>query len=227
MEVHNEDPPRGGDKRRRQPCSGSGARLKRKCGCVRFRVSWLPRRATKSPKRFRNSRGNSENLTLFRFLIGCEKAGGESQNSDITRAKGRLCNLMMYRCSKSSTSTTFSANQTIPQRLTVAGVPCPMSRTSNMTRILGSSSNRSPLGSVKVLLSSRTEFKLSTQSGSKSPSKTIQCLCDGADDADMRRRIAVKMPSLHSRVFMSSLPAEQLSCTYEYYKQKYRKDLPS
>jgi hypothetical protein len=31
MEVHNEDPQRGGVKRRRQPCSGSGARLKRKC----------------------------------------------------------------------------------------------------------------------------------------------------------------------------------------------------
>ena len=159
--------------------------------------------------------------------ITAAKYKTQAARSDITRAKGRFCNLIMYRCNKSSTSTTFSANQTMPQRLTVAGVPCPMSRTSNITRILGSSSNRSPLGSVKVLLSSRTEFKLSTQSGSKSPSKTIQCLCDGADDADMRRSIAVKMPSLHSRVLISSLPAEQMSCKCENCNRKYRKDLPS
>lgn len=34
---------------------------------------------------------------------------------------------------------------------------------------------RSPLGRVKSLLSSRTEFKFSTHSGSTSPSNMIQC----------------------------------------------------
>jgi len=35
---------------------------------------------------------------------------------------------------------------------------------------------RSPLGNVNILLSSKTEFKFSTHSGSTSPSKIIQCL---------------------------------------------------
>lgn len=45
--------------------------------------------------------------------------------------------------------------------------------TSNITRTLGGSDRRSPLGRVSSLLSSKTEFKFSTHSGSTSPSNMI------------------------------------------------------
>jgi hypothetical protein len=41
------------------------------------------------------------------------------------------------------------------------------------TRTLGGNARRSPFGNVKSLLSSRTEFKFSTHSGSTSPSNII------------------------------------------------------
>jgi hypothetical protein len=40
-------------------------------------------------------------------------------------------------------------------------------------RTFGGSERRSPFGNVKSLLSSKTEFKFSTHSGSTSPSKMI------------------------------------------------------
>lgn len=45
--------------------------------------------------------------------------------------------------------------------------------TSNITRTLGGRDRRSPLGKVRSLLSSNTEFKFSTHSGSTSPSNMI------------------------------------------------------
>lgn len=48
--------------------------------------------------------------------------------------------------------------------------------TSNIIRTLGGSDKRSPFGNVNNLLSSKTEFKFSTHSGSTSPSKIIHCL---------------------------------------------------
>lgn len=47
--------------------------------------------------------------------------------------------------------------------------------TSNIIRTLGGSERRSPFGNVNNLLSSKTEFKFSTHSGSTSPSKIIHC----------------------------------------------------
>lgn len=45
-----------------------------------------------------------------------------------------------------------------------------------MILTFGGSDRRSPFGNVNNLLSSKTEFKFSTHSGSTSPSKIIHCL---------------------------------------------------
>mmetsp|Transcript_125260 Transcript_125260/g.362413 ORF Transcript_125260/g.362413 Transcript_125260/m.362413 type:complete len:269 (-) Transcript_125260:5014-5820(-) len=72
-----------------------------------------------------------------------------------------------------SGSTTSSANQTMPQRETVARVAYFKVSTSNMILTFGGMASRSPLGSVSNLLSSNTEFKFSAHSGSTSPSNMI------------------------------------------------------
>ena len=68
--------------------------------------------------------------------------------------------------------------------------------------------NRSPFGKVSNLLSSRTEFKFSTHSGSTSPSNIIQWrfAASPLTLSTIRRRMAVKSPSVHSRVLGSRLP---------------------
>ncbi len=67
-------------------------------------------------------------------------------------------------------------NQTIPHLDTVAKVAYFKVSTSNIILTLLGIASRSPLGRVKSLLSSKTEFKFSAHSGSTSPSNTIQCL---------------------------------------------------
>lgn len=63
---------------------------------------------------------------------------------------------------------------TIPLRETVAGDALSMLCGSKATLQFGAMGMRSPLASVRVLLSSKTEFKFSIQMASTGPSKTIQ-----------------------------------------------------
>lgn len=63
---------------------------------------------------------------------------------------------------------------TIPLRETVAGDALSMLCGSKTTLQFGAMGMRSPLASVRVLLSSKTEFKFSIQMASTGPSKTIQ-----------------------------------------------------
>src|SRR3546814_21062479 len=59
---------------------------------------------------------------------------------------------------------------------------------------------RSPVGNVRILLSSRTEFKFSAHSGSTSPSHTIQCRRLWPRGLyNTFRNILVNTPSVHSR----------------------------
>lgn len=62
---------------------------------------------------------------------------------------------------------------TIPFLDTVAGEALSMLWTSNTTLQAGDIGIRSPLARVRVLLSSRTEFKFSIQIASTGPSNTI------------------------------------------------------
>lgn len=63
---------------------------------------------------------------------------------------------------------------TIPLRDTVAGDALSMLCGSKATLQFGAMGMRSPLARVRVLLSSKTEFKFSIQMASTGPSKTIQ-----------------------------------------------------
>ena len=64
--------------------------------------------------------------------------------------------------------------KTIPFLDTVAGEALSMLCTSKMILQLGAIGIRSPLAKVKVLLSSRTEFKFSIQMASTGPSSKSQ-----------------------------------------------------
>lgn len=63
---------------------------------------------------------------------------------------------------------------TMPFRETVAGEALSMLCGSKTTLQLGAIGIRSPFASVRVLLSSKTEFKFSIQMASTGPSSTIQ-----------------------------------------------------
>lgn len=63
---------------------------------------------------------------------------------------------------------------TMPLRETVAGEALSMLCGSKTTLQLGAMGIRSPLASVSVLLSSKTEFRFSIQMASTGPSRTIQ-----------------------------------------------------
>ena len=63
----------------------------------------------------------------------------------------------------------------IPHLETVANVAYYKESTSNIILTLFGNIILSPLGNVRILLSSKTEFRFSTHSGSISPSKIIQC----------------------------------------------------
>lgn len=63
---------------------------------------------------------------------------------------------------------------TMPLRETVAGEALSMLCGSNTTLQLGAIGIRSPFASVRVLLSSKTEFRFSIQMASTGPSSTIQ-----------------------------------------------------
>ena len=64
----------------------------------------------------------------------------------------------------------------MPARLTVAGLAFLKSSTSNMSLTLSVMGMRSPLASVRILLSSRTVFKFSIQTASTGPSHKIHVL---------------------------------------------------
>lgn len=68
---------------------------------------------------------------------------------------------------------------TMPLRDTVAGEALSMLCGSKTTLQLGAMGMRSPLASVRVLLSSRTEFRFSIQMASTGPSRTIQTFSPG------------------------------------------------
>lgn len=70
--------------------------------------------------------------------------------------------------------TILSVMQIIPHQDTVARVAYLRVCTSNKILTFSGMTSHSPFGKVRVLLSSKTEFKFSTHSGSMSPSKTIQ-----------------------------------------------------
>lgn len=71
-------------------------------------------------------------------------------------------------------SNTEELMKTIPLRETVAGEALSMLWGSKIILQLGDIGMRSPLAKVRVLLSSRTEFRFSIHIASTGPSKTIQ-----------------------------------------------------
>mmetsp|Transcript_44665 Transcript_44665/g.112583 ORF Transcript_44665/g.112583 Transcript_44665/m.112583 type:complete len:249 (+) Transcript_44665:283-1029(+) len=123
-------------------------------------------------------------------------------------SSGSLRRMSRYLWKIISNVSVSSLNQIMPQRDTVASVAYLRSCTSNITRTLLGSARRSPLGSVRILLSSSTLFRFSTHSGSTSPSKMIQCrICASPRTLSMiLRRMWVNRPSVHSRVVLSRLP---------------------
>lgn len=76
--------------------------------------------------------------------------------------------------------TMLSVMQIIPHHDTVANVAYFNVCTSNKILTFSGIANHSPFGKVRVLLSSKTEFRFSTHSGSISPSKTIQWFHDSS-----------------------------------------------
>ena len=103
------------------------------------------------------------------------------------------------------TFTSSSERNIIPIQDTVAGEAYLKLSVSNMKFTLSPNEIRSPLGSVNRWLSSSTEFKDSTHSGSISPSQMIQHLVSkGSFTIDHAE--AVKTPSLNSLVSWSISP---------------------
>ena len=85
----------------------------------------------------------------------------------------------------------------MPARLTVAGLAFLKSSTSNMSLTLSVMGMRSPLASVRILLSSRTVFKFSIQTASTGPSHKIHVLSLRALSLNLPH-MAAKMPEIHS-----------------------------
>ena len=82
-----------------------------------------------------------------------------------------------------------------------------MNERERTTRTLFGRARRSPLGSVSSLLSSRTELRFSTHSGSTSPSKIIHWRFDNSPRrlSMILRRMCVNKPSVHSPVEKNNL----------------------
>mmetsp|Transcript_17795 Transcript_17795/g.60097 ORF Transcript_17795/g.60097 Transcript_17795/m.60097 type:complete len:253 (+) Transcript_17795:1621-2379(+) len=93
----------------------------------------------------------------------------------------------------------------MPARETVAGDATRRSSTSNKSDICGVSGMRSPLMSVKILLSSMTEFIDSIHMASTGPSKRIHA-SPGLSDSAHDLKIVDRMPSAHSKVARSYAP---------------------
>lgn len=72
---------------------------------------------------------------------------------------------------------------TMPLRETVAGEALSMLCGSKTTLQLGAMGMRSPFASVRVLLSSKTEFRFSIQMASTGPSRTIQMCSPGRENS--------------------------------------------
>lgn len=94
---------------------------------------------------------------------------------------------------------------TIPMRDIVAGEALSTLSGSKTNLLFGIMIIRSPLASVKVWLSSKTEFKFSIQTASTGPSRTIQRLSVFFVCVDLLH-IVENMPSVQSFVATSSLP---------------------
>mmetsp|Transcript_1997 Transcript_1997/g.5251 ORF Transcript_1997/g.5251 Transcript_1997/m.5251 type:complete len:236 (-) Transcript_1997:3534-4241(-) len=102
----------------------------------------------------------------------------------------------------------LSLKKTIPHLDTVAGVAKFRLSTSRMIRMLLGIPRRSPLGSVSILLSSKTELRFSAHSGSTSPSNTIQWRRSDSPFwlSKIFLKTLVNIPSVHSRVVPSRSP---------------------
>lgn len=100
----------------------------------------------------------------------------------------------------------------MPARETVAGDAWARFCTSKSREICGVSAIRSPLISVRTLLSSRTVFIDSIQSVSTGPSRTTH-FSFVFSLLQQRRRTAAMIPSDHSRVFRSYDPYSSLLST--------------
>ncbi|KAH3681227.1 hypothetical protein WICPIJ_007810 [Wickerhamomyces pijperi] len=121
----------------------------------------------------------------------------------------------------SALSMRFDSNQTIPHLLIVAGVAYFKESTSKIKRTPDGIFNLSPLGNVKVLLSSNTLFNDSTQTGSISPSKTTHVtLLLSAEPATLSwfnlRMIPVNNPSDEDTSVLNQvdLLAQQFDLTF-------------
>mmetsp|Transcript_30427 Transcript_30427/g.76191 ORF Transcript_30427/g.76191 Transcript_30427/m.76191 type:complete len:251 (+) Transcript_30427:6930-7682(+) len=96
----------------------------------------------------------------------------------------------------------------MPQRDTVAGEANCRSPTSKISLTWSTRRMRSPLGSVRSLLSSITEFIFSTHTASTSPSNTtyLHSSLSGGSGRLSSRKIFDSKPSVQSRVSGSSVP---------------------
>ena len=93
----------------------------------------------------------------------------------------------------------------MPQRDTVAGLALSRFSGSKMSLTVGGRLSLSPLASVRILESSRTELRFSIQFGSTGPSRTIQKFSPALPFMVLLHR-AEKIPSVQSFVDTSSLP---------------------
>ena len=111
-------------------------------------------------------------------------------------------------CKWASKEINDTSNQTIPHLLMVAGVVYFKLSTSKTIRTFSGKLNRSPLGRVNILLSSKTLFRFSAHCGSISPSNTIQSFFDNSPRkfSDIFLNTLVNKPSVQSRVTKSSFP---------------------
>lgn len=95
--------------------------------------------------------------------------------------------------------------KTIPMRETVAGEAFVTLSGSKRSLQLGAIVIRSPLARVRVLLSSKTEFKFSIHTASTGPSRTSHVLSVLGTLSVLLHRVE-KIPSVQSLVATSSLP---------------------
>lgn len=102
-------------------------------------------------------------------------------------------------------SNTEELMKTIPLRETVAGEALSMLWGSKIILQLGDIGMRSPLAKVRVLLSSRTEFRFSIQIASTGPSKTIQICSFLKKMRDTHIQRYLPWPKIHIHVISENV----------------------
>ena len=107
--------------------------------------------------------------------------------------------------STGSQSRSDADTKMMPARLTVAGDAFLRSSTSNMSLTVSAMGMRSPLASVRILLSSRTVFRFSIQTASTGPSQMIHVLSLRLRSLNLDQMDA-KMPLSHSPLRRSVSP---------------------